>query len=142
MAKSSKAKDVFIRALKTFWQASLSYVIINIQTIVDAITTDLEVGGFETLKSVGITIGLGALAAGLSALYNGVIKEALSKQKQDDYSDNEMGLMPELEDETLESADQLDLGEDDEVGLEADAASADDVNDEVASDAVADGVND
>ena len=79
MSKSEKFKDVLIRALKTFWQASMSYLIVNIHVIADAITTDLEVGGFETLKSVGLTVGVGAIAAGLSALYNGVIKPLIIK---------------------------------------------------------------
>ena len=74
MAKNSKFKDVLIRALKTFWQATASYIIVNINVIANAITADLEVGGFETLKSVGLSVGVGAIAAGLSALYNGVIR--------------------------------------------------------------------
>ena len=97
MSKKKDWKDVLQRAWRTFWQASISYLIINIQVIADAITTDLEVGGFETIKSVGLTIGVGALAAGLSALYNGVLKDAFIKPKEEDYSDDEMGFIPELE---------------------------------------------
>lgn len=97
MSKQEKFKDVLVRALKTFWQSCLGYIIINIHVIADAITTDLEVGGFETLKSVGLTVGVGAIAAGLSALYNGVIKPLIEKPKEEDYSDNEMGFIPELE---------------------------------------------
>ena len=99
MSKQEKFKDVLIRALKTFWQASISYLIINIHVIADAITTDLEVGGFETLKSVGLTIGVGAIAAGLSALYNGVLKPLMVKKPEDTYSDDEMGVVPELQEE-------------------------------------------
>lgn len=97
MSKQEKFKDVLIRALKTFWQSCLGYIIVNIHVIADAITTDLEVGGFETLKSVGLTVGVGAIAAGLSALYNGVIKPFIQKTKVEDYSDDEMGMIPELE---------------------------------------------
>ena len=97
MNKQEKFKDVLIRALKTFWQSCLGYIIVNIHVIADAITTDLEVGGFETLKSVGLTVGVGAIAAGLSALYNGVIKPFIVKTKTEDYSDDEMGMIPELE---------------------------------------------
>ena len=79
MSKQEKFKDVLTRAWRTFWQASMSYLIVNIHVIADAITTDLEVGGFETLKSVGLTVGVGAIAAGLSALYNGVIRPLIIK---------------------------------------------------------------
>lgn len=65
--------------------------------IADAITTDLEIGGFETLKSVGLSVAVGAIAAGLSALYNGVIKPFIVKTKIENYSDDEMGMIPELE---------------------------------------------
>ena len=97
MSKQEKFKDVLVRALKTLWQAMLSYIIINIHVIADAITTDLEIGGFETLKSVGLSVAVGAIAAGLSALYNGVIKPFITKTKIEDYSDDEMGMIPELE---------------------------------------------
>ena len=96
MSKKEKFKDILIRALKTFWQASMSYLIVNIHVIADAITTDIEVGGFETLKSVGLTVGVGAIAAGLSALYNGVIRPLLVKPVED-YSDDEMGFSPVIE---------------------------------------------
>ena len=121
MSKQEKFKDVLIRALKTFWQASLSYIIINIHVIADAITTDLEMGGFETLKSVGLTVGVGAIAAGLSALYNGVIRDLIVKPAED-YSDDEMGFVPELEEaeedeiaaEVLEEeVDESGIGEED-----------------------------
>ena len=121
MAKQSKAKDVFIRALKTFWQSAAAYLFLNIQVIVDAIQTDLELGGFETLKSVGMTIGLGALAAGLSALYNGVIAPAFKPTYVEDYEDeDEMGVIPALE-EAEEDDIEAEVIEDeveDEVGDE------------------------
>lgn len=96
MSKQEKFKDVLIRALKTLWQASISYIIININVIADAITTDLEVGGFETLKSVALSVAVGAIAAGLSALYNGVVKPLVNKPVED-YSEDEIGVIPELE---------------------------------------------
>lgn len=110
MSKQEKFKDVLIRAVKTLWQAMLSYIIINIHVIADAITTDLEVGGFETLKSVGLSVAVGAIAAGLSALYNGVIKPFIMKTKVENYSDDEIGVIPELQDE--EEADIEELFED------------------------------
>ena len=109
MSKQEKFKDVLIRALKTLWQAMLSYIIINIHVIADAITTDLEVGGFETLKSVGLSVAVGAIAAGLSALYNGVLKPLMVKKPEDTYSDDEMGVVPELQNE--EEADIAELFE-------------------------------
>jgi len=109
MSKQEKFKDVLIRALKTLWQAMTAYIIINIHVIADAITTDLEAGGFETLKSVGLSVGVGAIAAGLSALYNGVLKPLMEKKAEDTYSDDEMGVVPELQEE--EEADIAELFE-------------------------------
>lgn len=74
MTAKQKRKDVLIRALKTLWQASASYIIVNIGVIADALSTDLNSGGYETIKQVGITVLVGAIAAGLSAVYNGFIK--------------------------------------------------------------------
>ena len=65
--KKASKKDVWIRALKTFWQAALAYFILNITTITDAILTDIECGGFESIKEVGLTLAMGALASALSA---------------------------------------------------------------------------
>lgn len=133
MSKKEKFKDVLIRALKTFWQASISYLIVNINVIADAITTDLEVGGFETLKSVGLTVGVGALAAGLSALYNAVIRP-LFIEKPKDYSDDEMGFEPLIEEvtedevqteELVEEAEDEDVAEDNESGFEEEASNTD-----------------
>ena len=59
-------KDILIRALKTFWQAALAYLI----------AAASGANFFEGDKSRTFWIGLAtsALAAGLSAAYNGVIK--------------------------------------------------------------------
>lgn len=132
MSKKEKFKDVLVRALKTFWQSCLGYIIINIHVIADAITTDLEVGGFETLKSVGLTVGVGAIAAGLSALYNGVIKPLIEKPK--DYSDDEMGFEPLIEETTeaevqteelVEEVEGEGIAEDDEVGFDEEVTDTD-----------------
>jgi hypothetical protein len=56
-------KDVLVRALKTFWQASLAYLVAALGTGVDL--SEGEVIG-------GLLIG--ALAAGLSAVWNGAVK--------------------------------------------------------------------
>lgn len=61
-------KDWVIRALKTFWQAALSALLIALPEIVNLIPN-----GWEAMQPVLISAGVGALAAGLSALYNGLI---------------------------------------------------------------------
>jgi len=101
----SKTKDVLIRALKTLWQASVAYLLLNAKVIADAIATDLEVGGFETIKSVGMSILLGAVAAGLSAVYNAFLRDKINPnyaQVEDDTSEDEIGIIPSLQDEEEE----------------------------------------
>ena len=56
-------KDVAIRALKTFWQAAVAYLVAALSTGVDL---------FEGEVIGGLVIG--ALAAGLSAAWNGAVK--------------------------------------------------------------------
>lgn len=71
---SDRVKDVLVRALKTFWQAALAYVFADVSVLQGALS-DWNVG-----KRVLVTIGIGAAAAGLSAVYNGVIKTWLIKE--------------------------------------------------------------
>lgn len=70
-----KIKDVAIRALKTFWQAALAAAIVNSE----ALFTNLAEFDSEKIKTLMVTIGLAALAAGLSAVYNGVLKPLVDK---------------------------------------------------------------
>ena len=56
-------KDVAIRALKTFWQASLAYLVASLGQGVDLLEGEV-IGGLL----------IGALAAGLSAVWNGAIR--------------------------------------------------------------------
>jgi hypothetical protein len=65
-------KDVAIRAFKTFWQSGIAYVVATLST-----------QGVEVLESEGVICGLliGALAAGISASWNGVIQPVLDKCK-------------------------------------------------------------
>ena len=63
-------KDIAIRALKTFWQAAVAY-------FVAALSTGADV--FEGEVIGGLLIG--ALAAGLSASWNGVVQPRLNKLK-------------------------------------------------------------
>ena len=62
-------KDVFIRAVKTFWQTALASLIFAMPQITESIGA-----GWVVVKPVLISVGVGALAAGLSAAYNGVLK--------------------------------------------------------------------
>ena len=64
------AKDIAIRALKTFWQAGIAYLVASLGQGVDL---------FEGEVIGGLLIG--ALAAGISASWNGVIQPRLNKLK-------------------------------------------------------------
>lgn len=65
-------KDVAMRALKTFWQSGLAYIVAT-----------LSAQGVEVLEREGVIFGLtiGAMAAGISASWNGVIQPLLDKYK-------------------------------------------------------------
>lgn len=63
-------KDVAMRALKTFWQAAIAYLVAALSTGVDLFEGDV-VGGLL----------IGALAAGISAAWNGVAQPVLDKAK-------------------------------------------------------------
>lgn len=63
-------KDIAIRALKTFWQAAIAYLVATLSTGVDLFEGDM-VGGLI----------IGALAAGISASWNGVVQPLLDKCK-------------------------------------------------------------
>ncbi len=66
-------KDILIRALKTFWQGSLAYLVTQLGTI--------DFFGTDVLKDVGSCLLVGAIAAGLSATWNGVISPIVDKYK-------------------------------------------------------------
>ena len=63
-------KDIAIRALKTFWQASIAYLVASLSQGIDL---------FEGEVIAGILIG--ALAAGISASWNGAVQPVLNKLK-------------------------------------------------------------
>lgn len=67
--------DWLVRALKTFWQAALSYIFADI-TVLNSIMEDVQVG-----KRALVMLLIGAVAAGLSAVYNGVIKPLLETKE-------------------------------------------------------------
>ena len=64
------AKDIAIRALKTFWQSAIAYLVASLSQGVDL---------FEGEVIGGLLIG--ALAAGISASWNGVVQPKLNKLK-------------------------------------------------------------
>lgn len=66
-------KDVAIRALKTFWQSAIAYLVASLSTGVDL---------FEGEVISGLLIG--ALAAGVSASWNGAIQPVLNRLKGGD----------------------------------------------------------
>ena len=74
---NEKVKDVLIRALKTFWQAGLASLCIAIPEIIELIPS-----GWNAVVPVLVSAGVGAVAGGLSAAYNGVIKPLLEKHKK------------------------------------------------------------
>ena len=63
-------KDVAMRALKTFWQAGIAYLVASLSQGVDL---------FEGEVIAGLVIG--ALAAGISAAWNGAVQPVLDKAK-------------------------------------------------------------
>jgi hypothetical protein len=69
-----KIKDIAVRAGKTFWQAMLATALVAFPEIVELIPS-----GWEALKPVLISAVVGAIAAGLSATYNGVIAPIIDK---------------------------------------------------------------
>ena len=66
--------DILVRALKTFWQGALAALFVALPQIVELIPS-----GWVAIKPVLVSAATGALAAGLSALYNGVIKPHFEK---------------------------------------------------------------
>lgn len=69
-----KVQDVLIRAGKTFWQAALASLVVAIPEIIDLIPN-----GWDAVIPVLLSAGVGALAAGLSAAWNGVFAPILEK---------------------------------------------------------------
>lgn len=68
-------KDVAIRALKTFWQTAIAYLVASLGQGVDLFEGEV-IGGLL----------LGALAAGISASWNGAVQPVLNKLKGGDVS--------------------------------------------------------
>ena len=73
-------KDVTIRAAKTFWQSSIAYIVATISTQMAGV----DVFDPHALKSVIGSLLIGALAAGISASWNGVVQPMLDRYKGGD----------------------------------------------------------
>ena len=71
-------KDVLLRAFKTFWQAAVSYIIMNI--------ANLNPFDGTANKKVWLGFAAAALAAGCSAAWNGVLKPLWDKLMSPDIS--------------------------------------------------------
>jgi hypothetical protein len=71
-----KLNDVLVRAGKTFWQAALASLVVAIPEIINLIPN-----GWDAVMPVLLSAGVGALAAGLSAVWNGVVAPMLNKLK-------------------------------------------------------------
>ena len=67
---NAKTTDVLIRALKTFWQAALGFLLADAALLQAALTMPLK-------DSILATLLAGAAAAGFSAIYNGIIEPML-----------------------------------------------------------------
>ena len=76
--QNEKVKDVIFRALKTFWQAALAYIILTVEPMIHNIE---QFGSWEAVKNLLLSLALGALSAGLCALYNGLLKPFALKFK-------------------------------------------------------------
>lgn len=66
-------KDIIVRALKTFWQTAIAYLVASLSQGVDLFEGEV-IGGLL----------LGALAAGISASWNGAVQPVLNKLKGGD----------------------------------------------------------
>ena len=70
-------KDVAVRAMKTFWQSAIAYLIATFSTQMSGV----DVFDIHDVQSVFGGLLIGALAAGLSASWNGVVQPILEKSK-------------------------------------------------------------
>ena len=70
-------KDVAIRAAKTFWQSGIAYLVATFGTQMAGV----DVFDIEAMKSVLGGLIIGALAAGISASWNGVCQPMLDKYR-------------------------------------------------------------
>lgn len=70
-----KVKDVLLRAAKTFWQAAFAYLV----TAFGSQFADIGAFDPDALQNAGLALLVGAIAAGCSATWNGVIAPFIKK---------------------------------------------------------------
>ena len=61
---SNNTKDVLIKALNTFWQGALAFVVLAADPIIESIAA----GDWSGVVALAYAVLLGAIAAGLSAV--------------------------------------------------------------------------
>ena len=71
---NEKTKDTMIRAARTFWQAALAYLLADTTVLQEALS------GWSRGRHLLLSLGVGAVAAGLSAVYNGVVRPLLEAE--------------------------------------------------------------
>lgn len=74
------SKDVAVRSAKTFWQSAAAYLIATFSTQMSGV----DVFDLHDIQSVFGSLLIGALAAGLSATWNGVVQPMLGKERSVD----------------------------------------------------------
>ena len=94
VVNKAKANDIFVRAFKTLWQGALSYLMLALPALQInflEIFTDWSVAS-EFLQTTGLSILCGALAAGISAVWNGFVRPYAQSLKAKNQG---LGLTPE-----------------------------------------------
>lgn len=97
---SATVKDVSTRALKTFWQACIAYILASNTVLSSALT------GTSTWDNALITLGVGGAAAGMSAIWNAFIKPLLTDSSTDSTAATALSSIAESI-STLLSSDEL-----------------------------------
>lgn len=101
VVNKAKANDIFVRAFKTLWQGALSYLMMALPALdinFVEIFTDWAVAQ-EFLQTTGLSILCGALAAGISAVWNGFVRPYAQSLKAKNVelglTSNELGVSDE-----------------------------------------------
>lgn len=86
MNKKKIIRDILIRAAKTFVQAFISYL---------SIDAFFGVTDYTALKKIALSLVIGALAAGVSAVWNSILEwinrkiDEIDEEKSDDEAETE-----------------------------------------------------